>query len=634
MSPDLAPATSLFDVLLRSCRRFPQRTAFVYRAAGEEFQVSYAKFFDDVLLLARAFREKKISKGAKVMLLSDNRYAWIVTDMALMSLGAISVPRGSDTPTSELEFIMTHSGCEFLVVETEALLNEHRSMFDSLAALKLIFIIQSESVHKLLQPVYAYQDLLKDRTITPAERDDFVAQAATLRAEDSLTLIYTSGTTGTPKGVLLTHGNLLHQIEALPPLINLNEEDLWLSILPSWHIFERTAEYIALAAGSCLVYSGIKTFAEDLERYAPTLVATVPRVWESLYAKVNTALEKQSKRRAKIFRLLVRVSSAYRRHERLLKRQLPQLERQPLPRRLFAGLKSFLLLCLLWLPYRVARRKLALVQQKFGGRLRIAISGGGALPPYLDEWIDAVGIRIVNAYGMTECSPGIAGRGLDCDVFGTLGRPVAQTDLRIVDESGREVPPGQEGEIQVRGPQVMPGYYDNPEENAKTFTSDGFLRTGDLGRLTLAGELMLTGRSKEIIVLASGENIDPTRIEATITMLPFVNDAVLVGQDQKGLGALIVPDREKLKEFVADKFSHLISDTEDFLNDKQVMSRVRTEINRLLQPRQGFKPYEKLRNIRFLDREFKAGEELTNTLKKKRHVIEKKYKELIDKLLK
>lgn len=634
MSTPTASPRTLFEVLLRSFRQFPQRTAFIYRAAGEEFTVTYEKFFDDVLLLARAFREKKIGKGSKVMLLSDNRYGWIVTDMALMSLGAISVPRGSDTPTQELEYIMTHSGCEFLVVETEALLEEHREMVDKLPSLKMTFIIQSETRHKLLQPVYAYQDILKNRVITPADMEEFIARGNELRPEDELTLIYTSGTTGTPKGVLLTHGNLLHQIETLPPLVALSEEDRWLSILPSWHIFERTAEYLAFSSGSCLVYSGIKTFAEDLTRYSPTMVATVPRVWESLYSKVNAALEKQSKRRAKIFRTLVKISSEFRRNRRILKNQLPVFEEVSLRHRLADKLKAFARLCLLFPLYGFAQKKLSLVQQRFGGRLCVAISGGGALPPYLDEWIDAVGIRIVNAYGMTECSPGIAGRGVDCEIFGTLGWPIDKTELRIVNEAGQEVPAGQEGEVQVRGPQVMPGYYDSPEENKKSFTEDGFFRTGDLGKLTLSGELMLTGRSKEIIVLASGENIDPTRIEATITMLPFVSDAVLVGQDQKGLGALIVPDKEKLKEYVADKLSHLISDTEDYINDKQVMGRVRNEINRLLHPKQGFKPYEKLRNIKFLEGEFKPGEELTNTLKKKRHVIEKKYQELIEKLLK
>ena len=186
----------------------------------------------------------------------------------------------------------------------------------------------------------------------------------------------------------------------------------------------------------------------------------------------------------------------------------------------------------------------------------------------------------------------------------------------------------------MRGEQVFPGYYHNEQENQAAFTDDGFFKTGDLGKLTLSGELVITGRSKEIIVLASGENIDPSRIESAITQLPFVSDAVLVGQDKKGLGALIVPDFELLREFIAGKVEKVAESSEHLLQDKQVIDRVKAEINRLLHPKKGFKPFEKLQNIHFLDKEFKAGEELTNTLKKKRHVIETKYREIIGKLLK
>jgi long-chain acyl-CoA synthetase len=181
---------------------------------------------------------------------------------------------------------------------------------------------------------------------------------------------------------------------------------------------------------------------------------------------------------------------------------------------------------------------------------------------------------------------------------------------------------------------VFSGYYNDAEENRRAFTPDGFFKTGDLGKLTLSGELVITGRSKEIIVLASGENIDPSRIESTLTKLPFVSDAVLVGQDKKGLGALIVPDFEQLRHFVSSKFEHSVESTEALLKDKQVLDRVKAEMNRLLHPKQGFKPFERLQNIHFLDKEFKMGDELTNTLKKKRHVIEKKYREIIGKLLK
>jgi long-chain acyl-CoA synthetase len=235
---------------------------------------------------------------------------------------------------------------------------------------------------------------------------------------------------------------------------------------------------------------------------------------------------------------------------------------------------------------------------------------------------------------MTECAPAIAGRGFNSEIFGTLGPPISVTELRVVDNEDNRVAPGVEGEVEVRGPQVFDGYIDNDEENRRAFTADGFFRTGDLGKLTIGGELVLTGRSKEIIVLASGENIDPSRIEGAISQLPFVNDAVLVGQDRKGLAALIVPDWDKLKDFVMERFGHSEEDVKDLHENQALRDRVKNEINRLLQAKNGFKPYEKLQKIDFLKHEFTVGEELTNTFKKRRYIIERKYKEMIDRLFK
>jgi long-chain acyl-CoA synthetase len=633
--PDSVPQKgTLFDMLLNSSTQFATRPAFIYRSGENEFEVSYEKLFEDVLILAKAFSSYKVRKGSKVMLLSDNRYGWIVTDFALVSLGAISVPRGSDTPTRELEFILKHAECEFLVVETETLLTAHEEMLKKLKKLKAIFVIEGGKTHKWFDNVYSYNDILKDRTISQADTEKFVAQRYTIGPEDVFTLIYTSGTTGVPKGVLLTHRNIMYNVRHLPALIALEESDRWVSILPSWHIFERAAEYVALSAGCCIVYSAVKTFAADLEKYKPTLVATVPRLWESMYSKINQTLEKQNPRKARLFKQLVRISSRYKYYQRVLRNQLPVYQEPSLFSRFIGKLKALFMVVALAPLNIIAQKKLKLVQERFGGKLRIAISGGGSLPPYLDEWIDAIGIRIVNAYGMTECAPAIAGRSVSCDVFGTLGPPVTGTELRIVGENGEILPAGLVGEIQVRGEQVFPGYYNNDEENEKAFTEDGFFKTGDLGKLTITGELVITGRSKEIIVLASGENIDPSRIESAITKLPFVADAVLVGQDKKGLGALIVPDFEQLRHFISGKGRDTTSEDAEMLSDKQVLSRVKTEINRLLHPKHGFKPFEKLQNIHLLDKEFKMGEELTNTLKKKRHVIETKYREVISRLLK
>ena len=625
---------SVIAAIMATCAKFPDRPAFVYRVAKQEFTVDYAKLREDVILLARAFEERKVTRGCRVMLLSDNRYAWIVTDLALMALGAVSVPRGSETPTQELEFILNHARCSFMVVETDALLARHQEMLSTHKEVKTLFIIEGSQKHTLFNRLYAYNDILKDRTLSDDDFKRFDRMVAKITQKDLVTIIFTSGTTGKPKGVMLNHRNILFNTETLPPIIAITEKDLWVSILPSWHIFERALELLALSSGSCIVYSNLKTFSNDLVTYHPTLVATVPRLWESLYTKVTAAILEKGPRAFAIFNLLVKTSVRFRHARRHLTGQLPQFSRSNLLVRSWRNLVALVEMLLLALPYWLAQKKLKPLRDKFGGQLRMAVSGGGTLPTYLESWLDAIGIRIVNAYGMTECAPAIAGRGYNSKIFGTLGRPVGVTELRIVDGEDQEVGPGIEGNIEVRGPQVFDGYDDNDEENRKSFTADGFFRTGDLGKLTISGELVLTGRSKEIIVLASGENIDPSRIEGAIGQLPFVKDAALVGQDRKGLGALIVPDWDKLKDFMAEHFGHTTGTSEELHEDLAMRDRIKNEINRLLQAKNGFKPYEKLQKIDFLKHEFTVGEELTNTFKKRRHVIEKKYRELIDRLFK
>ena len=628
-------SSSVIAAIMQTCRRHPDRPAFIYRVGQTELTVNYAKLREDVILLARALEEQKISRGDHVLLFSDNRYEWIVTDLALMAVGAISVPRGSESPSQELEFILKHAHCTFAVVESEALWDRHRSLLDENKDLKTIFLMEGSNKHTLFSRIYAFNDILKDRTLSDGDFEQFDQLVSQRGPEDLVTIIYTSGTTGLPKGVMLKHGNILFNTESLPPLINLTEHDLWVSILPSWHIFERVLEHLALSVGSCIVYSNLKSFANDLTTYRPTLVATVPRLWESLFNKVSSSIAERGKKAQFVFKILVETSCRFKRAKREFLGHLPRFSKPHFLSLFYEKTRALFVLTLLVLPYLVAQKKLAPLHDKFGGRLKMAVSGGGTLPTYLEKWIDAIGIRIANAYGMTECAPAIAGRGFNSNIFGTLGPPITLTELRIVDNQGQPVVPGEEGEIQVRGPQVFEGYFDNEEENRNAFTSDGFFRTGDLGKLTISGELVLTGRSKEIIVLASGENIDPSRIEGAINQLPFVKDAVLVGQDRKGLAALIVPDWDKLKDFMTEHFVGRDSDEpKNPEEDKDLLERIKSEINRILQPKNGFRPHEKIQKIDILKDEFKVGEELTNTFKKRRHVIEKKYRELIDRLFK
>ena len=631
--PVYSSLETLFTFLINSVRLYSENEAYIYNVGEEEHRVTYSKLFEDVLLLAKAFRHRGVRHGDKVMVLSDNRYAWIVTDLALMSFGGVNVPRGSDTPTQELEFIIEQSESCYLVIETDKLLDRYGDFVRGCKQLKSIFVMTGPAKHALFSNVFSYNDLLRDRSYTKKDIEKFLNEGEKITPEDLLTIIYTSGTTGMPKGVQLSHANIMHNVQVVPEVIQLTEKDNWLSILPSWHIFERTAEYVALARGTTLVYSSIKTFSKDLEKYRPTLVATVPRVWESLYSKVQTAVKKKGAVANHLFNAMVWTSSAYRRNKRKALGRMPVFDSGGTIVKYLEKIVAAFKMVLLYPLYALANKKLAMVRQRFGGRLRLAISGGGTLATYLEEWIDAVGIRIVNAYGMTECSPAIAGRGVSCRTYGTVGPPVAWTELRVVSDDGRALPPGMEGTIEVRGAQVTKGYYHNEEENRKSFTSDGFFKTGDLGMMTINGELMVTGRAKEIIILSSGENIDPTKIENALTMFPFIQEALLVGHDKKALGALLVPNVEELREYVAKKMSGLKKETAELLTDVKVLNHIRDDMNRILRPKQGFKPYEKLQGIIFLDKEFKLGEELTNTLKKKRHVIEKKYHQIINDLL-
>ncbi|NOX15839.1 MAG: long-chain fatty acid--CoA ligase [Epsilonproteobacteria bacterium] len=620
-------------MFLNSCEKYKEKIAFVYKIAEKEFEVTYQKLFDDVLLLSRELRAKKITKNSKVMFVCDNRYGWIVTDLAIVSIGAISIPRGSDTPMSELEFIMNHSKCEFLILENEHIYEVYEEMIKKLS-LKSIFILEAENIHTFFDNTYSYNDLLKDKKIYKNDIEEFKEFKDNLNEDDTFTLIYTSGTTGTPKGVILTHKNIMYNVREMPYIIALKNDDIWLSILPSWHIFERAVEYMSISQGCRTIYSTIKTFANDLEEYKPTIVATVPRLWESMYTKINSKLKKENPRKARIFNKLVSISAKYNHNLRVLKDELPVFEKRGIFSTFMVKTIACMKLIFLYLPNKLAKKKLKAVQEKFGGRLRLAISGGGSLPDFLDIWIDAVGIRIVNAYGMTECAPAIAGRALNCNTFSTLGLATKDTELIIVDESGNKLQNGKVGEILIKGEQITPGYYDNDEENKKSFTKDGYFKTGDLGKLTIRNELVITGRSKEVIVLASGENVDPSRIESTISKLPFITDAILVGQDKKGLGMLVVPDLEELKEYVSKKFNKVVNNVENIFADKKISNEIKKEMNKLLNYKNGFKRFEKLQNIHLLENEFKVGEELTNTMKKKRHVIEKKYKEIIDRFLK
>ncbi|MFM8657927.1 MAG: AMP-dependent synthetase/ligase, partial [Chthoniobacterales bacterium] len=447
------------------------------------------------------------------------------------------------------------------------------------------------------------------------------------------TLIYTSGTTGTPKGVMLTHDNMMSQVRYLP--FHLDPGDRVLSILPVWHSYERVFEMVSVSRGACTYYTSIRSIADDLRKARPTWMASAPRLWEGLYNKILQNVAAQLPVKRGLFRAAYHCSRAFQRAHFFLTGRLIDVKGRSWFESLALAVKSIVQMAIFYMTYKILD---ALVLKKLrgvvGGEFKGTVSGGGALPPHVDEFFNYIGIPVLEGYGMTETSPVLAVRTWRKLVIGTVGPFWPHTEIRIVDPSdGKVIYPsgalgtggrGIKGEIHAKGPQVMKGYYKNPEATEKVL-KDGWMNTGDLGMVTFNDCLKILGRSKETIVLLNGENVEPVPIEAQLLESRFVEQCMVVGQDEKHLGALIVPSIEALK---GQGFSFAtLAEAE---GDPRVTEIINAEIKRLVSRETGFKPFEFVLGWRFVPKAFEVGDELTATFKHRRHIITDKYSGLID----
>jgi long-chain acyl-CoA synthetase len=481
--------------------------------------------------------------------------------------------------------------------------------------------------------VHRLADLVERGRILRAGGDRRLEAARdAVRPDDIATIIYTSGTTGEPKGVMLAHRNLMQNIRVLPDYFGMTHEDLFISLLPPWHIFERMVEYVAIAAGACQYYSNIRTLAADMAREKPTWMASVPRVWEGIYGRVTANIAKEPAAKRRVFGLLLAASKSFVFARNVLRGRDTVFVAPSAPERLARVLAALARVALLWPLYAFAQKKFAAIRERTGGRLRAAVSGGGALPPYVDEFFAAVGITLLEGYGLTETSPVVAARTFDRQVLGTVGLPIPGTEVRIVDEHGLDVPRGHKGIVLCRGDQVMLGYYRRPEETARVLSPDGWFNTGDLGRLTVRGELALTGRAKETIVLLGGENVEPTPIEEALKESPYIAQVMVVGQDRKHLGALVVPGFDAVRDWLAGRGAAGTPSDDELCARDEVHELIKGELRRLLTEERGFKYYERIPRVALLGREFAVGEELTQTMKMRRNVIAEEYAAQIDAL--
>ena len=417
--------------------------------------------------------------------------------------------------------------------------------------------------------------------------------------DDLATLIYTSGTTGKPKGVMLTHRNLLHQVRNLEIIIQPAKGDRILTILPSWHSYERAAEYFLLSRGATLIYTSIRYFKQDLKDYKPNYMVGVPRLWESIYEGVQKNFRDSGKQ--KLVNFFLGMSQGYLDG----KRAQSGLDLQNLNP---SGMDKFVgtLKTIVYYPFHVVGDKLVYtkVREGVGNSIKAWISGGGSLAKHIDNFFQIVNIPLLVGYGLTETSPVTNARRMNRNIVGASGQPLPETEIMIVDpETKTPLPQGQKGLVFIRGTQVMQGYYKKPLATAKAINEDGWFDSGDLGWLTSDNDLVITGRAKDTIVLSNGENIEPQPLEDVCVRSPYIDQIMLVGQDQKYLGALIVPNLDALSGWAKEnKVSLKIPDAgaprekieNSDLYSKEVMSLFKQELNREVKNRPGYRPDDRI----------------------------------------
>jgi len=560
-------------------------------------------------------------------LFADNRLEWILTDCATQFAAAANVPRGSDVTDRELGFILVHAGIRLAVVEDDRLAEQVQRVATEKG-------LQVQTVLMSGTPATAASCSLTDveargRVLRESGNREVEARIAGLSGDDLFTLIYTSGTTGRPKGVMLSHANMLSQIRNIP--LELSSRDRVLSLLPVWHIYERVFEMITLHAGACTYYSSVRHLADDLLDVKPTFMGSAPRLWETLHDRILKGVRQSHPIRRGLFHVAHWLSRHYHTSLFYLKgfayRTHPVTPREHLWGCCQHGLRLALLLP--WYGFfNVA--VLVRIRQVVGGAMKGTISGGGALPEHIDRFFNNMGITVLEGYGLTETCPVLAVRTLTNRVIGTVGPLIPETGIRIVQvEDGRVLYPDatdanhgrmRRGEIQVRGPQVMKGYYKDPATTA-AMLQDGWLRTGDLGLVNGNDCVQVLGRCKETIVLTSGENVEPVPMETLLRQSPLIDNCMVVGQDQRHLGLLLVPAVEGPPEHEGTSLC---------LPAAQVsMPQLEAEVRRLISAENGFKPYERIRVVRVVPEPFRVGEELTNLFKLRRHVIEGKYQALL-----
>ncbi len=586
---------TLSQIFINTIKEYPKDGLLQYKKEGRYLPISTRLFGETVREIALGLKALGVERGDKLVILSENRPEWVMVDFANLCLGGVTVPIYPTLMPEQVKYIIEDSEAKIVVCSSGALWDKVRAVRKALGRVKHYILMDGPAPDGVL----TLESLREKGRRAAAERPGlFEETALSVKPDDLASIIYTSGTTGVPKGVLLTHGNFVSNVKTLTAIVAFDVRDTVLSFLPLSHVLERMTTFSFLYKGCSIAYAeSVETVAENLLEVRPQIMISVPRLFDKIYAKVMDTILAGSSLKKKIFFWALRTGKKY---------SGRRLEGKPVSALLKAknGLAGKLVF--------------AKILAKTGGRVRFFVSGGAPLSKDIAEFFFAIGLTILEGYGLTETAPVLAVNTFDKIRLGTVGMPIPGIELRIA----------ADGEIIVRGPNVMKGYFKKEAETREVLI-DGWLYTGDIGHLDPDGFLVITDRKKDLIITAGGKNVAPQPIENLLKTIPLVANAVVIGGNRKFIAALIVPDFEKLVAYAKEARIPFASRRELIVRPEAV-DFIMAAIDRASAH---LAPFERVRKIALLDRDFEieAGE-MTPTLKVRRTIVEAKYKDDIDAL--
>lgn len=595
------PAETLAKIFSDSMTANASRPGLRWKKNKEWREISYPDLERRVRDFSHALMSWGVKKGDRVSIFARNSPEWAIADWASVTSGFVTVPIYDTLTADKVAYILKDSGAKVVVIQAKEHLEKVRTVQKQLKDLNQIVVIEEIFEKSLEANEHLFEDVLKEGVSYGKRHPDAWAKARdAVKGDDLASIVYTSGTTGEPKGVMLTHHNFASNVVTCLKYFPIEAGDVALSFLPLSHVFERMAGHFTMIhAGVTIAYAeSIEKVPENMQEVRPHVMMSVPRLYEKIYARVQEKVRHDSFLKRFIFNKAVETGKKYAHEKYTLKVLNPSTERR------FR---------------RYDRLVYSKLRQRTGGRIKFFVSGGAALSKEIEEFFNAVNLPILQGYGLTETSPVISFNNFNAMRFGSVGKPLPGADVQIAPD----------GEILVKGPMVMTGYWRKPEATKEAFTKEGYFRTGDIGRIDEDGFLAVTDRKKELIVMSNGKKVAPQPIENELKTKAGIGQAVLLGNQRNYISALLWPDFEALKKY-AEEHRIKFQDQKDLVTRDEILKLFAKSVGDV---NQGLSRYEQIKRYKVVPAELLPGApELTPTLKIKRRIVDERYGSQIQEL--